>query len=61
MSVVSVTSPAASGETRMSTVSVVSTAGAVVPLTSISGLPPAPSAGTVTLRVTFVSVLPPGD
>src|SRR5436190_20798541 len=44
----------------MSSVSVV-VPEAVVPFTSIRWLPAAASAGTVTLRVTFVSAEPPGD
>src|SRR4051812_31068123 len=61
MSVASVTSPAASGDTRISTESVAEAPPAPVPLTSIRWVPPDAVAGTVTFRVTFVSVSPPGD
>ena len=59
-SVVMVTLPAASRD-PVSSVKVVDAPEAVVPFTSIFWLPPVASAGTVTLRVTLVSVLPPGD
>jgi len=58
VSVVSVTSPAALGETRTSTASVADAPEAVVPLTSIRWVPAVAAAGTVTLSVILVAVEP---